>query len=84
MTQIKKKIDKLPLIIRSIIYGMIVSTCAIGIIILILSFIYLLYEFALNWLTTILDPIVSVFIIVWILMTLLISIVVFIESKRRK
>ena len=77
LKQIKKKIDKLPSIIRSIIYGMIVSTCAIAVVIFWFLIIYYLFEFGIKLLASILGPVVSVFIIVWILMTLVISIAVF-------
>ena len=77
MTQIKKKIDKLPLIIKSIIYGITISTCTIAVVILLFLIIYIYYEFLLKPVASILGPVVSVFIIVWILMTLVISIAVF-------
>ena len=82
MKQIKEKIDKLPLIIKSIIYGITISTCTIAVVILSFLIIYYLFEFGIKLLASILGPVVSVFIIVWILMTLLISIAVFIESRR--
>lgn len=82
MKQIKEKIDKLPLIIRSIIYGMIVSTCAIAVVIFLLLIIYYLYAFGIKLLGSIFGNVVSVFILMWILMTLLISIIVFVESRR--
>lgn len=82
MKQIKEKIDKLPLIIRSIIYGMIASTCIICSIIFLLSIIYLFSKFVIKPLSAMLNPIVSIFIAIWILMTLVISITVFIESRR--
>ena len=82
MKQIKKKIDKLPLLIRSIIYAMTVSTCVITIIIFLLLITYCIYEFGLKPLASILDPVVLVFVMIWILMTIIGSIVIFIESRR--
>ena len=82
MKQIKEKIDKLPSIIRSIIYGITISTYIICLIMFLLFNIYCLYKLLLIPLAAIVGPVVSAFIIVWILMTLVISIVVFIESKR--
>lgn len=82
MKWIKKKIDKLPLTIRSIIYAMLVSTCVIAVVIFLLAFVYLLYSFLLNKLATIIDPVVSIFLVIWILMTIIGSIVIFVESKR--
>ena len=83
MKYIKEKIDKLPLIIRSIVYGMVISTCVICVIIFLLSIIYLFSKFVIKPLAAMLNPIVSIFIAIWILMTLIISITVFIESRRR-
>ena len=77
MKQIKEKIDKLPLIIKSIIYGITISTCTIAVVILSFLIIYIYYEFLLKPVASILGPVALIIIIIWTMMTILFSIIAF-------
>lgn len=77
MKQIKEKIDKLPLIIKSIIYGITISTCTIAVVILLFLIIYIYYEFLLKPVASILGPVALIIIIIWTMMTILFSIIAF-------
>ena len=77
MKQIKEKIDKLTLIIKSIIYGITISTCTIAVVILLFLIIYIYYEFLLKPVASILGPVALIIIIIWTMMTILFSIIAF-------